>query len=88
MGNFMKGSVVTEQKEAVENIIEYLSKKYGIDIHKTSVGHKTCSRSGCIIDDFAALNLTGHKEVGFTSCPGDNLFVRVEDIRKTEIASK
>lgn len=36
MGNFMTNSVVTEQKEAVQNIIEYLSKKYGIDIHKTS----------------------------------------------------
>lgn len=87
MGNFMVDSVVAEQEEAVKRIVEFLSKKYGIDIHKTSTGHKECSKNGCIINDFATSNLTGHREVGFTSCPGDNLFSIVEDIRKTETAS-
>lgn len=36
MGNFMTDSVVTEQEAAVRKIVEYLSRKYGIDIHKNS----------------------------------------------------
>lgn len=87
MGNFMVDSVVSEQEEALKNIVEYLSKKYGIDIHKTSVGHKECKKDDCIMDDFASPNLVGHKEVGFTSCPGDNLFAIVENLRKTETTS-
>ncbi|MDD5376844.1 MAG: N-acetylmuramoyl-L-alanine amidase [Candidatus Gracilibacteria bacterium] len=87
MGNFMTDSVVAEQENAVKGIIEYLSEKYGIDIHKTSIGHKECRTDGCIINDFSTPNLAGHREIGFTSCPGDNLFAIVEDIRKTETAS-
>lgn len=88
MGNFMTDSVVSEQEEAVRKFVEYLSKKYGIDIHQTSVWHKECKTEGCIINDFITPNLTGHKEVGFTSCPGDTLFSIIQDIRKTETSSK
>ncbi|MFA6090732.1 MAG: N-acetylmuramoyl-L-alanine amidase [Candidatus Gracilibacteria bacterium] len=87
MGNFMTDSVVTEQEESMKTIVEYLSKKYGIDIHKTSVGHKECQKSTCIIEDFNTPNLAGHKEVGFTSCPGDNLFALVQNWRKNETFS-
>lgn len=87
MGNFMVDSVVSEQREAVANMVEYLSKKYGIDIHKTSTGHKECKDDTCLLDDFPIPNLTGHREIGFTSCPGDNLFALIEDLRKTETAS-
>ncbi|EKD30099.1 MAG: N-acetylmuramoyl-L-alanine amidase [uncultured bacterium (gcode 4)] len=87
MGNFMTDAVVAEQENAIKQIVEYLSKKYGIDLHKTSIGHKECSKNDCFINDFAVPNLTGHREVGFTSCPGGNLFAVVENIRKTETAS-
>lgn len=87
MGNFMADSVVAEQEESLKTIVEYLSKKYGIDIHKTSIGHKECQKSTCIIEDFNTPNLAGHKEVGFTSCPGDNLFLLVQNLRQTEVAS-
>lgn len=88
MGNFMNDSVVTEQEDGVKKAIEFLSKKYGIDIHKTSIGHKECPKNDCtILNDFTTTNLAGHKEVGFTSCPGDSLFTIVGDIRKTETAS-
>lgn len=69
MGNFMTDSVVTEQEVAVRKIVEYLSRKYGIDVHKNSTGHRECKKDGCIIDDFSTPNLTGHREIGFTSCP-------------------
>lgn len=87
MGNFMVDSVVSEQADAVRNMVEYLSKKYGIDIHKTSIGHKECKDESCLLSDFSIPNLTGHREIGFTSCPGDNLFTLIDDIRKTETAS-
>lgn len=87
MGNFMTDAVVAEQEQAVKGIIEYLSVKYGIDIHKTSIGHKECKKDGCLTEDFASPNLSGHRDVGFTSCPGTNLFAIVGNIRKTETAS-
>lgn len=82
MGNFMTDSIVTEQEDGIRKAIEYVSKKYGIDIHKTSTGHKECSKTDCLVTDFTTPNLAGHREVGFTSCPGSNLFTLVENIRK------
>lgn len=88
MGNFTTDNVVVEQENTLKQIVEHLSKKYGIDIHKTSTGHKECSsKESCLLKDFAVPNLSGHKEVGFTSCPGDNLFALVENLRKVETAS-
>lgn len=87
MGNFMTDSIVTEQEEVIKDIIEYLSKKYGIDIHGNSIGHKECLKNSCLIDDFSTPNLEGHREVGFTNCPGNNLFRLVENIRKMETTS-
>ncbi len=83
----MVDSVVTEQENALKDIIEYLSKKYGIDIHGTSIGHRECKKDDCLLDDYIIPNLTGHREIGFTSCPGDGIFVIIEDIRKSERAS-
>jgi hypothetical protein len=87
MGNFMIDSVVAEQEQAVKNVIEHLSKKYGIDIHRTSMGHKECKKNDCLLEDFKTPNLIGHKEVGFTSCPWENLFTVIENIRTSERAS-
>jgi len=87
MGNFMTDTVVAEQEETLKTIVEFLSKKYGIDIHKTSIGHKECTKNTCIIEDFNTPNLAGHREVGFTSCPGDNLFTLIQNLRQTEVAS-
>ena len=89
MGNFVTDSVVTEQEKSINQLVEYLSEKYGIDLQKTSIGHKECSiKEDCLIKDFETPNLAGHKEVGFTSCPGDNLFSLMKDIRKVETVSK
>ena len=71
----------------MKGLVEYLSIKYGIDLSKSSIGHKECSNTGCIINDFPTPNITGHKEVGFTSCPGNNLFSLMEDIRSTDTES-
>lgn len=57
MGNFMADSVVTEQENAIKNMVEYLSEKYGIDIHKTSIGHKECKKENCLTEDFSTPNL-------------------------------
>lgn len=87
MGDFTKDSIVSEQEDSIKNMIEYLSKKYGIDIHKTSIGHRECKKEGCVLDDFETPNLAGHRDMGFTSCPGNNILALIEKIRTTETAS-
>lgn len=86
MGNFQSDHLVSEQETTLKNLIEHLSKKYGIDIQKTSVGHRECPSNGTqactLIQDYQTYNLLWHKEVGYTSCPGSNLVSTLWDIRK------
>lgn|GEM_PF-5016067 len=88
MGNFMQDNVVTEQQQSLTNIVTYLAQKYGIDVHKTSIGHKECTTSDCLIKDFETPNLAGHKDVGSTSCPGTNLATLVTSARLTDTVTK
>lgn len=72
MGNFETGNVVQEQEDALKNILEYLSKKYGIDYSKKSYSHKECKGSSantCLLDDSETYNLIGHRDAGYTACP-------------------
>ena len=88
MGNFQTYNVVSEQENALKNLVQYLSKKYGIDLQKTSIGHRECPKNSnpgtncTLLQDFQTYNLLGHREVGYTSCPGNNLFPLLADIRK------
>ncbi len=86
MGNFQTDHLVGEQETALKNIIEFLSKKYGIDVQKTSVGHRECPSNGSqpctLLQDYQTYNLLWHKEVGYTSCPGSNLVSILWDVRK------
>lgn len=88
MGNFMTDAVVGEQEKSLESFVTYLATKYGIDLHKTSIGHKECTTSTCLIKDFETPNLAGHKDVGYTSCPGTNLYSLVENTRVTDTITK
>lgn len=88
MGNFMQDSVVSEQQQSLANIVTHLAQKYGIDTHKTSIGHKECATSDCLIKDFPVANLSGHRDVGSTSCPGTNLYSLVESTRLTDTVTK
>ena len=83
VGNFEKGVVVREQKKALFELTSALAKKYGIDTNKELMGHKACKVGEvCTTIDTLSGGIVGHRDVGFTSCPGTNLYsLLVDELR-------
>lgn len=67
----------------MKSILQTLSKKYGIDFSKTSFSHRECkSSANCDAEDYETANLVGHKDVGYTSCPGANFYAKIPALKK------
>ncbi len=80
IGNYEKDKLVKEQKATLEKFLTALSKKYGIDTNTTLTGHKACKvDEECMTHDYEMKGLVGHRDVGFTSCPGANLYAEIND---------
>ncbi len=78
IGNFEKDVLVKEQKQSLEKFLTVLSQKYGINTNTTITGHRACKVSEeCLTRDFDIKSLVGHRDVGFTSCPGTNLYAEL-----------
>ncbi|MCK9272608.1 N-acetylmuramoyl-L-alanine amidase [Candidatus Gracilibacteria bacterium] len=86
LGNFEKNQISQVQKNGIEEAVQFLAKKYGIDVNKTSIGHKECSTNDCLLKDYEVPNLIGHKDIGYTTCPGNNLYTNLGDIKYYELA--
>ncbi len=72
---FQNGNMPSAQREWLESLIGYLSKKYGIDLNKTSISHKECKSSeDCLIKDYFTKNLIWHRDVWYTTCPWDHWY--------------
>jgi len=87
MGDFMTSNLVSEQEAAIKTLVRTLALKYGIDLHKTSTSHQECKKEDCLLRDFASSNLLGHRDVGYTSCPGESLYQLIQDIRSEDTLS-
>jgi hypothetical protein len=81
LGNFETYNINSDQENGVKAAIKFVSQKYGIDVTKTTIAHRECQRNGnkpcTLLDDYQTYNLLGHREVGFTSCPGTNLYTLI-----------
>ncbi|EKD65960.1 MAG: hypothetical protein ACD_49C00073G0003 [uncultured bacterium (gcode 4)] len=84
--NFEKNKITPVQKSAIEETVQFLAKKYWIDINKTSIWHKECSTSDCLLKNYEVPNLIWHKDIGYTTCPGNNLYTNIWDIKYYELA--
>lgn len=84
--NFEKNQISPAQKAAVEEATQYLAKKYWIDVNKTSIWHKECNTSDCLLKNYEVPNLIWHKDVWYTTCPGNNLYTNIWDIKYYELA--
>lgn len=83
IGNFEVDNVNSDQEAGVKSILQSLSKKYGIDFSKTSFSHRECkSSAGCDVEDYQTPNLVGHRDVGYTSCPGANFYAKIPSLKK------
>lgn len=83
IGNFEVDNLNSDQEAGVKSILQSLSKKYGIDFSKTSYSHRECkSSASCDSEDYETANLVGHKDVGYTSCPGANFYAKIPALKK------
>ena len=82
MGNFETSPLLEDQKASVKNMVAFLREKYGITVTGLSDAHKECPKNGdCLIHDFQTDNLVGHRDVGFTTCPGKDLYSVLPSIK-------
>ena len=84
MGNFDENTVTPAQLSGINAVTTMLSDKYGIDFNATTPAFRECDENdpdGCIIEDYTVPDLAGHRDVGRTDCPGDDLYSRLDGIR-------
>jgi len=83
IGNFEADNVNADQEAGIKTVLQSLSKKYGIDFSKTSYSHRECKGNAtCEVEDYETPNLVGHRDVGYTSCPGKNFYAMLPDLKK------
>jgi len=85
MGNYENATLNEAQQNALTSLTTSLSKKYGINLNTQVDSHKECKTgvASCLLIDFKTPSLVGHKDVGYTSCPGKNLYPLLDIIRQS-----
>lgn len=82
MGNFEVMSVNRDQKKWLEWLIVFLAKKYGINISEKVIWVRSCKNSSdCLFDENIVSRLHGHRDVGYTTCSGKNLYMLLDELR-------
>ncbi len=78
LGNYDLHHLNADQMQGLLGILLGLAQHYGIDLSDTTYAHKLCiSGEECLIHDFEGARLVGHRDVGYTSCPGQNLYEQI-----------
>lgn len=90
MGAYNIQSPPQDQIIGLVKLIAHLSKKYGIDLSNQYVAHRECVGRNCAQDGETVWvpGLSGHRDVGHTNCPGENLYPYLEKIRRLEQFSR
>jgi hypothetical protein len=81
MGNMENHDITDAQLLSLQKLILFLSKKYGIDLSKNIDFHKECKGEKCSwpMNSFSTKSLVWHRDVGFTVCPWEYLYKRLDD---------
>ena len=74
-------SDVHEETTQSDHAIVMVARKYGINVLEDTVGFRTCSTPGCVIDEMRVKRLHVHRDIGHTACAGKNLYSLIDDIR-------
>ncbi|HRI35585.1 MAG TPA: peptidoglycan recognition family protein [bacterium] len=82
IGNFEEFNVNAGQLAGLKSIVRALAGHYGIDLSASMSTHKEClSGQDCLMHDYTSTRLTGHRDIGYTTCPGKDLYKYVEQMR-------
>lgn len=88
IGNYEHMNLNRDQRKWLEDLLVILSKKYGINVTESTTGVRTCKNgsSECLFDESLIKRLHGHRDVGYTSCPGTNLYNTLWELRETIVS--
>ncbi len=75
MGNFQNMTLNRDQQAGLEEAITMVAKKYGITLSAQVPWVHVCNTATCSpLQLFTGSSLLGHRDIGVTACPGDNLY--------------
>ena len=86
MWEFEHNEVPEAQLESLSKLVKHLAEKYGIDLSKRFPIHKPCISSddcepGWDVKTTYHYPLVGHIDAAHTTCPGEHLYEKIEEIR-------
>ncbi len=88
MGNYSHKWIDEKQYQALDSLVKYLTKKYGIDLSKKRYYHSDCAYEACKIfpiETYLDESLVWHRDTWHTSCPWDELYEQIQKIRTDNI---
>ncbi len=85
IGNYNQLNLNRDQKAGLVEAVTYVATKYGIDVSESVTGAYPCGWSECIWKAVSKNRLAWHRDFGSTSCPGNNLYNALPDIRNTVV---
>jgi len=86
--NYNEREVTESQKESLESLVQYLTKLYGINLSNERYYHMNCSWEKCNtfpIETYLDSAIAWHRDTGHTSCPGENLYPIIQEIREKNL---
>lgn len=81
IGNYNALNLNRDQKAGLIEAVAYVATKYGIDVSESVTGAYPCGWSECIWKWVTKNRLAWHRDFGNTSCPGNNLYNVIPEIR-------
>lgn len=88
MWNYSVQWINTEQYKTLDNLVKYLTQKYGIDLSKKRYYHTDCAFAACDIfplETYLEESLVWHRDTWHTSCPWDKLYNQIQKIRTSNL---
>ncbi len=84
MGSYDDKPISQAQYDTLKNLVGYIVEKHKIDLTKPRVFYKECFKDTCkspLQVNYLPPIIT-HRDAGNTSCPGNELFKQVQQIRR------
>jgi hypothetical protein len=82
--DYANKEISDEQEKSLNKLMTYLIEKYDINLSKKVYFHKQCDDNNCdnIILSQLLDPIIGHRDAWHTTCPGEKLYIQLQNIRK------
>lgn len=85
MWDYSHKAINENQYQSLEKLVKYLAWEYGIDFNNKYYYHTNCAGEKCNtfpLETYLDSTLVGHRDTGHTSCPWDELYAQIQQIRE------